>query len=223
MDRIAGGRRRHWAARCRARNRVVLLLQPPRPPLGRRTGRRLERGRGTVAVTADKVQSWEIASLSLYRFNQAKNSPDVVRRESSFFRSNNKNGRVRLCVDEGERVGLWVVEWWKVKGRENDFLILVPRGGRGAHSRNATPRWRTTSRRPVAASSTSDPVLPGRRVEEEGATILAPFFFFWHPKPFSFSSQRKRKWVWPPRREAHVLPTLGKQQPPVREDKPRLS
>ena len=86
-------------------------------------------------------------------------------------------------------------------------------GGHGASSRNATPRWRTRSCRPVAATCWRIPVPSGRRAGGEGADSSSPFFFFWHPKPFSFSSQRKRKWVWPPRREARPLPGAGKHYP----------
>ena len=100
----------------------------------------------------------------------------------------------------------------------NRLTVLVGRGGRGGYNRNATSRLRITSCRPVAASSSTNPVNPGRRAIETAANNTSLFFFFWHPKPFSFSSQRKRKWVWPPRREARPLPGSGKQQPLVRED-----
>ena len=104
--RIARGRCRHWAAQCRTGNKVVLLLLPPRPPLGRKT---------------------ETAfNLSLNCFNQAKNSPDGVSWKRLFF--------VTRKAKKWER---WV-EWWKVKGKENGSLVLVPRGGRGGCNRNDT-------------------------------------------------------------------------------------
>ena len=162
-DWIARGRRRHWAARRRTGNKVVLLLQPPRPPLGYRIGRSFPFPSPFAAQPSTTQPShFHLRTTELFRFccstRIKTNSPSLQRRES-------------FCLVEtikGEGSNFQTLDFNdghgdRTRPRSSRLSVLCPRGGRGGTNRNATHRQRITSRRPVAASSTTNPVIPGRR------------------------------------------------------------
>ena len=121
---------------------LVLLLQPPRPPLGTRI-------RGPF-------------SLPFTFFHSTAHNPTIPP-------SSTHNRTLRFCLTRKKRTlpaqqgreSFCLVETIKEEGSNSPTLHFT--GGHGDYNRNATHRQRTTLCRPVAAFSTSNPVLQGRR------------------------------------------------------------
>ncbi len=125
-----------------------------------------------------------------------------------------------LLTSAAAASGVWLGAWVVLPGRRQPLNGAGPRwvfyalptkyqeaATAGVKIGPATPS--TPVMPPSGGDLLCQCVSPGRRTTVAIGNDSSPFFFFWHPKPFSFSSQRKRKWVWPPRRGGATFVRFG--------------